>query len=91
MRRFGVLAIVAGLGSSVIAQSTFTTAVAGGVTTTISLSDSAGPTYTPTNTWTITSGACSKGMGAATATATAGGYGGVFEDAYGSYWEMVCV
>ncbi|KAI7471965.1 hypothetical protein KC367_g4425 [Hortaea werneckii] len=47
-------------------------------------------TYQPTNTWTIPNGACSVGMGAAAATATAGGQGGVYQDRYGGYWEMDC-
>ncbi|KAK6390721.1 hypothetical protein LTR65_005325 [Meristemomyces frigidus] len=90
MRRFGVLAFVAGLLSFAFAQ-TESTAIAGGATTTRSTSLAAATTYQPTNTWTIASGACSVGMdSAAAATATAGAQGGVFLDKYGGYWEMDC-
>lgn len=80
MRRIAALALVAGrLLASVSAQST-----------TISRTLSALQTYQPTNTWTVPNGACSVGMGAAAATATAGGQGGVYQDRYGGYWEMDC-
>ncbi|KAI6887118.1 short chain dehydrogenase [Hortaea werneckii] len=80
MRRIAALALVAGrLLNSVSAQST-----------TISRTLSALQTYQPTNTWTVPNGACSVGMGAAAATATAGGQGGVYQDRYGGYWEMDC-
>lgn len=81
MRPFDVLALVAGLAGYTLAQ----------VTTTVTPSLSGSTTYTPTNTWTQPNGACSKGMGAAAAAATAGGQGGVYQDKMGAYWEMVSV
>jgi hypothetical protein len=79
MHRPGVLAFVAWLlVGFTSAQSTSTTL-------------SAYTSYVPTDTWTIASGTCATGMGAAVAaTATAGAQGGVFEDKFGNFWEMEC-
>lgn len=85
MRWLRISALVAGLVSSACAQ------VSGGTTTTLSSTLAAPTSYQPTNIWTQPSGACSLGMGAAAATATPGAQGGVYQDKYGSYWEMVSV
>lgn len=83
MRRFGVAALlVATFVTYVQTQSVYTTP---GVSTSPSLS--ASTTYSPTNVWnphpTCTSGS--------SAVAPQGGYGGgVYMDAFGTYWQVAC-
>jgi len=96
MRRFGDLALVAGLFVGFVCAQ-FTPplpATSGGTSTLISQTLAAYTSYQPTNTWTIPTytgtGGCSLGMGAAAATQTAGGYGGVYQDYWGGYWEVAC-
>jgi hypothetical protein len=77
MRRFGVLAFVAGLlVSFATAQSTTLSAV---------------QSYQPTPTWTVPNGACTAGSTAAGG-GPYGSFGatggGVYEDIYGDFWEM---
>lgn len=83
MRRFGVAAVLAALCLATGATQLNATRVhkRDGFTTSTALTAAA--TYSPTNTWTIAP-TCSAGS---TAQAQQGGYGGgVYQDAFGTYW-----
>lgn len=83
MGRFGVAAVLAWLCLATGASQFTATRIQkrDGFTTSTALT--AASTYSPTNVWTVAP-ACSSGS---TAQAQQGGYGGgVYQDAFGTYW-----